>query len=243
MIIFGLALAFGGHMYPQHSIFLASYNLGVLGSLDLFFRNFMEGLDANWNFLAAPIFMILGLIPAYFLAKYERVGIIWMSTVCGALFGTLIDLLFKQNGGLATFFCLTIIPGLASGVCAYFFHDVFIVLMTSFIGSYKFIRGISYFAGGFPKEAEQIKLIKLADKIHPYSSSAYYGYFPAILILFGLSSWFQFWKRKNTSMSGPVITDTQIIYYNQMPEAHDRAAKTHIGINDSEISGAISTTK
>lgn len=95
MVIFGLALAFGGHMYPQHSIFLASYNLGFLGFTDVFFKIFMSGLPVNYNFIPVPIFMILGLIPAYYLAKYEKIGIIWMSTVCGALFGALIDLNFQ----------------------------------------------------------------------------------------------------------------------------------------------------
>ena len=195
MVIFGLALAFGGHMYPQHSIFLASYNLGVLGSMMVFFQAFMGGLNPNYNFLAAPIFMLLGLIPAYFLAKYERVGIIWMSTVCGALFGALIDITFQYKGGLATFFSLVIILGLAAGAAAFFFHDIFIILMTSFIGSYKFIRGLSYFIGGFPKEAEQLRFLRLNDTIHPYFNKAYYGYFAGILILFGLSTYFQFWKR------------------------------------------------
>ena len=151
-IIFGLALAFAGHMYPQHSIFLASYNLGLYAMIVPFFHYFMGGLAAAYNFLATPVFVILAFIPAYFLAKYERVGLIAMSTVCGALFGTLIDLLLQQAGGYGAFFTLAIIPALAAGICSFFFHDVFIILMTSFIGSYKVIRGISYYAGGFPVE-------------------------------------------------------------------------------------------
>jgi hypothetical protein len=91
-IIFGMALAFAGHMYPQHSIFIASYNLGVYIMIIPFFSLFMDGVNEWFNFLATPIIMFIGVIPAYFLAKYEKVGIIWMSTVCGALFGTLIDL-------------------------------------------------------------------------------------------------------------------------------------------------------
>ena len=177
-------------MYPQHSIFLASYNLGLYAMIIPFFHYFMGGVSSMWNFLATPTFMILALIPAYFLAKYERVGLITMSTICGALFGTLIDLLLQQAGGFGTFFSLAIIFGLAAGICSFFFHAIFVILMTSFIGSYKIIRGISYYAGGFPEETQQIKYIQISDKIHPYFSNAYYGYFSGILVLFGLSAWF-----------------------------------------------------
>ena len=94
MMILGLALAFAGHMYPQHSIFIASYNLSIYLMMVPFFTYFMGGISSNWNFLVSPIFMLLGFIPSYFLAKYEKVGIITMSTICGALFGSLIDLTF-----------------------------------------------------------------------------------------------------------------------------------------------------
>lgn len=141
-------------MYPQHSIFLASYNFGVYTMILPFFHYFMGGLSSNWNFLATPVFMILAIIPSYFLAKYERVGLITMSTICGATFGLLIDLLLSYGGGLGAYFSLIIVPAVAAGVASFFFHDKFIVLMTSFIGSYKVIRGISYFAKGFPDETE-----------------------------------------------------------------------------------------
>ena len=111
-----------------------------------FFHYFMGGVNTDWNFLATPIFMLLAIIPSYFLAKYEKVGLITMSTICGALFGVLIDLLLNYGGGLGAFFSLISIPAVAAGVCSFFFHDKFVVLMTSFIGSYKVIRGISYFA-------------------------------------------------------------------------------------------------
>ena len=155
-----------------------------------FFHYFMGGLASSWNYLATPVFMLLAIIPSYFLAKYEKVGLITMSAISGALFGTLIDLLLKYGGGTTTFLCLIIIPGLVAGICAHFFQNIFIILMTSFIGSYKVIRGISYYAKGFPEETEQLKLIGLHDKIIPYYNNAYYGYFPGILILFALSATF-----------------------------------------------------
>ena len=159
--------------------------------------------------------MILALIPSYFLAKYERVGLVVMSTICGALFGLLIDLLLSYGGGLAAYFSLITIPAVAAGVCSFIFHDKFIVLMTSFIGSYKVIRGISYFAKGFPDEIEQLDLVKLHDIITPYYSKAYYGYFPGILILFILSTVFQFWK-KSIAVQHVNASDPKAVYYENL---------------------------
>ena len=141
---------------------------------------------------------------------------------------------------MAAFFSLVIILGLAAGAAAFFFHDIFIILMTSFIGSYKVIRGLSYFIGGFPKEVETIRFLKLSDTMHPYYNKAYYGYFAGILILFGLSTYFQFWKRNQTSLDEPTISDAKAVQYQSLPEPEDRNIN---GINDSEVSRDATTAK
>jgi len=42
------------------------------------------------------------------------------------------------------------------GVLSYFFSKPAILIATSLIGSYSFMRGWSYFFGGYPNEAEII---------------------------------------------------------------------------------------
>jgi hypothetical protein len=49
---------------------------------------------------------------------------------------------------------MTIIPYIGFVALSWRFTEKFIILITSFLGSYRFVRGVSLFAGGFPNETE-----------------------------------------------------------------------------------------
>ena len=57
-----------------------------------------------------------------------------------------------------------------------------LIISTAFVGSYGFIRGISFYAGGYPNEFTLYDRIKhgLIENIEP----TFYAYFASILVLF-----------------------------------------------------------
>jgi hypothetical protein len=61
------------------------------------------------------------------------------------------------------------------------FFDMLVIVATSFIGAYAFIRGIAMFAGGFPNEI--VTMDKLSEGIDPEFSNYFFIYLVAIVTL------------------------------------------------------------
>ena len=88
------------------------------------------------------------------------------------------------------FFSFTIIPYIGFFALSWIYTEKFIILATSFLGSYRFVRGISLFAGGFPNETEIYSKFAHYDKIEPHFPKWFYAYMIAIMIIFVMTSYF-----------------------------------------------------
>jgi len=65
------------------------------------------------------------------------------------------------------------------------------MFITSFAGSYFIIRGISLYAGGFPNEVDLSNDISSGGVDWNSFNKAFYGYLAGIVVLTGLSFYFQ----------------------------------------------------
>jgi len=70
---------------------------------------------------------------------------------------------------------------LAGGISAYFFFNITTIVVTSFLGSYLFNRGISIYAGHFPSETTVLNsaMHKQNSPIDP----KFYFYFVSIILM------------------------------------------------------------
>ena len=89
----------------------------------------------------------------------------------------------------------------ASTICmgfAYYKKDIAMILNTTFIGSYLFVRGISFYVGGFPNETDIVLIIhnNILTK-HDYNK-IFYFYLLSILLLFSASFSWKFYKYRKT---------------------------------------------
>ena len=89
----------------------------------------------------------------------------------------------------------------ASIICigfTYYRKDITLILNTTFIGSYLFVRGISFYAGGFPNETDIVLIIhnNILTK-HNYNK-IFYFYLLAILLLFATTFSLKFYKYRKT---------------------------------------------
>lgn len=140
----------------------------------------------------------LGITAGVFLFIYhDKVMAIVAGGVAGLFLG---EFLYSFFGNLipANGYAINIAFVVASiGVMiaiAFFFKNFIIILATSIIGSYCFIRGISLFAGGFPNEFTIISLTVTdeANQIKDLLGWETYVYLSAMAILCGLSIFAQY---------------------------------------------------
>jgi len=99
------------------------------------------------------VWAVVGLGVGFFIAKLRKVGIALIGTFGGVLLGFMITTTFVV-GSTALTWVIVLGCGIAVGFLAFFVEKAVIIIVTSFVGSYGVIRGISMYAGGFPNEMQ-----------------------------------------------------------------------------------------
>ena len=84
---------------------------------------------------------------------------------------------------------------LVAGAVSIFFitykiEEVVVIMLTSFIGSYALIRGISLYAGGFPSEASLQEELASHAITWEQMPKVFYGYLAGIVLLTIVTTWF-----------------------------------------------------
>jgi len=104
--------------------------------------------------------ILLGLLGGYVLYKCQRLG----ATIIGGWGGFLLGVVFNTTvlwaaSSEVAFWIISISFALIAAALAFIFYYHAVILSTSFVGSYFFVRGISLYAGGFPNEYALIEAI------------------------------------------------------------------------------------
>jgi hypothetical protein len=76
-----------------------------------------------------------------------------MSGFAGAMLGSFITITFAVKTALS-FWLIVVGLGLLLAIVSWFTEEYIIMFVTAFVGSYTLVRGISFYAGGFPNEIE-----------------------------------------------------------------------------------------
>jgi hypothetical protein len=132
-----------------------------------------------WVIFAACL--LVGAFISTLLVKTKKIGIAILSGWGGVTLGFILTTSFVISN---TYLYWAVIVG-CSLVCFYaaFKTERFVIMVaSSFVGSYLFIRGISFYAGGFPTEGslhEELKSGALDWNTFP---KTFYYYFAAIIV-------------------------------------------------------------
>jgi len=107
-----------------------------------------------WVVLAFFLSLAAGILIGWLLKKFIVIGLLAVAFVGGFAAGGLLYNLVFVGWANSTVLLAILTFGLGAGalVAAFFFRILIIIVVTSLIGSYFTIRGISLFAGGFPSE-------------------------------------------------------------------------------------------
>ncbi len=147
--------------------------LTVFAILLLFYTTFLKDTTetwVGWTVLACSI--LIGLVVGFFMMKLERLGAALLAGWGGFLLGFLLNemVLYKVESQ-ALFWSVNVGCAIAAAVLSFFLYEHVLILTTSFAGSYMLVRGISFYAGGFPNE------FTLADQIKAGDTDAFTNWF------------------------------------------------------------------
>jgi hypothetical protein len=163
LIASGLVVGFAGRKLFKPVICfigaLATASVLMLLIYSLFLGHSQDKIAVGWIILVLSI--IGGTIVGFILAKLSKLGVAVLAGWGGVTIGFILysALLYKVNS--QAFFWIFIV--ICAGVCAglsLLAYDHALIMSTSIIGSYMFIRGISLYAGGYPNEFTLETLIK-----------------------------------------------------------------------------------
>jgi len=172
-IVGGIFLGFFGRKLFKAAIFMVTSILVVFAILLLFYTTFLSDTTevwVGWTVLISSI--LIGLVAGFFMMKLERVGAAVLCGWGGFLIGIMLNemVLYKAESQ-ALFWSMSIGCAIVAAVLSFFFYEHVLINMTAFAGAYMLIRGISFYAGGFPNE------FTLADQLKAGDTSAFTNWF------------------------------------------------------------------
>ena len=172
-IVSGVFLAFFGRKLFKAAIFMVSAILTVFAILLLFYTTFLKDTTetwVGWTVLACSI--LIGLVVGFFMMKLERLGAAILAGWGGFLLGFLLNemVLYKVESQVL-FWCVNVACAATAAILSFFLYEHVLIMTTSFAGSYMLVRGISFYAGGFPNE------LTLADQIKAGDTDAFTNWF------------------------------------------------------------------
>jgi len=124
---------------------------------------------------------LVGILVGFLLAKFSKVGVAILAGWGGvALFLILWSSFFYFMNSQVAFWILLVAFALIFAGLSFVLYDHALIISTALVGSYAFVRGISFYAGRYPNEFTIINMIEsgLITHIDP----VFYGYLAGILV-------------------------------------------------------------
>lgn len=192
LIVMGFFLGLFGQKLFSATLFMIGTLVTVCLIWLLFYSTFMSDSTEGWvAWVVLGCSILLGLVGGFVLYKCQRLG----ASVIGGWGGFLLGIVFVTTvlwsaSSEVAFWIISISFALIAAALAFVFYYHAVILSTSFVGSYFFIRGISLYAGGFPNEWALIEQIKTGAIAH--ISYWFYLYLFFIIVCSVLCTCFQY---------------------------------------------------
>jgi hypothetical protein len=159
LVVLGLFLAFFGNKFVNAVIYIIATAALFLIVSNLFFTLFLEKVKTKWvQWTIVGVIFVAANLVAFVLIKFRRWAVAALAAFGGALVGILLSSTFAI-GSAGGYYGIVIGMAVVFFIVTFFIEQKMIIFITSFVGSYCLIRGISVYAGGFPNE------IQLHDQI------------------------------------------------------------------------------
>ena len=202
-IIAGAFLGFFGRKLFKAAIFMVTAVLVVFAILLLFYTTFLEDTTEEWvGWTVLVCAILIGLVAGFFMMKLERFGVSLLAGWGGFLLGFFFfEMCLYPTESVALFWCISIGFALIAGVAAFFLEKHMLINMTAFGGGYMLIRGISFYAGGYPNEFTLARQLKEGNT--EAFDNWFYLYMVFILLVSAAGSFVQYKTNKEDADKSP----------------------------------------
>ena len=146
----------------------------------------------DWAILGSCF--VLAIFIGLFVKKFKRTTIALLGAAGGVAIGFLITTATLLHNGWA-YYLILIAAGLVGALLTVWLAEWIIMIASAFFGSYLAVRGVSFYAGGFPNEFDIKAYIEagISKKSFP---PEFYGYLGGIVAMFILTLAFQCCRHK-----------------------------------------------
>lgn len=199
LIVAGLFECILGQKLLYPTSFIISCSAVIIFTVIFFFQFLLPPGCASWIiWVILFIGLVIGLFAGYYVSQNkEKILSIVVGGLSGFFLGEFLFNLFGNKFGshlmliniLFIVICIIVLV-----VLSLIFSKFIIIFSTSLIGAYGIIRGISFFAGGFPSEFTIIDLSAAGEteQLKKLLSWEIYVYLSSIVVLTGLSIFIQY---------------------------------------------------
>lgn len=207
LILLGMTVGlFGKKLFKPTICLIGTFAFLVVSMLFVFSVFFNRDTEAWVGWIVFAVCFILGCIVGLLLAKLSKLGVAIIAGWGGFCLGLILynSFMYKLDGDKRiVFWIFNISMAIIAGVLSIFLFDHAIIISTSIVGSYAFIRGISLYAGGFPDELDLIKMLEAGDgaSIDP----RFYGYMAGFLVasIICIILQYRMWNRSKDTHKHP----------------------------------------
>ena len=181
-ILLGLFLGLLGRKLWVAAIFIITAFITMGAILLLFYTTFLRANTSDWvGWAVLGGSAVCGLVLGFFMTKLQRLGAAIIAAIGGYVLGLLLNetVLYLANSDVVFWVVSIGCAAVAAGLVFVAYNHA-IILSTSLIGSYLFVRGISLYAGGFPNEYTLMK--ELENGVIPVVPMSFYFYLGGIVV-------------------------------------------------------------
>jgi hypothetical protein len=205
LIVFGIALGLiGKHLFKISICLIGSLAFTLIATLFIFSVFLSRDTSDSTGWIIFGVCGKVGIFVGLVLAYHFRLGVGvlagWGGFCLGLiLYNTFIYKIDNESG--VAFWIVCILLAIAAAALTFYFFWECVIISTSIVGAYCLMRGISFYAGGFPDEMEVYYRISKGDLASMPGS--FYGYMTGFIILAICFSVFQFKRYGRTHDDHP----------------------------------------
>lgn len=128
----------------------------------LLYTTFLRDNTKEWvGWTVLGVSIVGGIAIGFLMTKLQRVGAAIIAAWGGFLLGMILNqaILYLASSDIV-FWCVCALCAIVAAILVFVAYNHAIILSTSLVGSYFFVRGFSLYIGGFPNEYTFLKQIE-----------------------------------------------------------------------------------
>ena len=164
-MIIGLFMALAGRKFFKGTVFLVGAIIVAFFILTISYQTFLASAQREWvNWLTVSAAIIVGLACGLVAVKLEKFGACLIAGWAGFCVGVLLNesvLYLAQS--VVLMWIINVVCALIAAALAFFYFNQAIMIATSIVGSFFFVRGLGLMLGNFPNEMEVVHQLESGE--------------------------------------------------------------------------------